>query len=252
LFASVLAEQLGIPVPSVPALLAMGAVNGLRHRSIWAPLILATIASLIGDAVWYELGRRKGHRILNQLCRISFEPDSCVSSTKDRWDRFGEYTLLFAKFIPGLSTVAPPLAGLSKMSFARYLLIDTAGSAIWAGAYLYCGFLFRNQFETVTALAGNMGRSLALLVFCPLAVYVGLKYYKRQRFIRDLRVSRVTPEELVDRITAGEDVTILDLRNRREVQEEGTRLPSAIWMDIHKLDGEINIPRDKEVVLYCS
>jgi membrane protein DedA with SNARE-associated domain len=252
LFGTVLAEQVGIPVPSVPALLAMGAVAGLGHASIWVSLMLATVAALLGDAVWYDLGRRKGYKILNLLCRISLEPDSCVSNTKDRWDRFGGYTLLFSKFIPGLSTVAPPLAGLSSMSFSRYLAIDLLGSMLWAGAYLGAGYLFRNQFETVVDRVGTMGRSLTMLVFGPLAIYIGWKYYNRRRFIRELRVARVTPEELLDMINAGEDVTVVDLRNRRELEAEGTRVPTAIWMDIHKLEEETSIPRDKEVVLYCS
>ena len=165
---TVLAEQVGIPVPSVPALLAMGAVAGLGYGSIWISLLLATVAALIGDAIWYDLGRRKGHKILNLLCRISLEPDSCVSTTKQRWDRFGGYTLLFSKFVPGIEHRSPASGrpvedDFPTLSRDRRCWGSCFGLALtWPPAT--CS---GTSSKPVVDKVGTMGRSLAMLVFGP-------------------------------------------------------------------------------------
>jgi membrane protein DedA with SNARE-associated domain len=251
LFFNVLAEQLGVPVPAVPVFIAMGSLAGSGEVSLIACVVLASVASLIGDVVWYELGRRRGHSILNFLCRVSLEPDSCVSNTTRMWTRFGPGTLVFAKFVPGLSTVAPPLAGLTRMGLWRFIWLDLAGCVVWSGAYLGVGYLFHNQIEIAVEAVRRFGSSLTALVLTGIALYVAWKYYHRRQFIRELRVARVTPEELMNMIAAGEDVTVVDLRSRLEMQADGVRLPSAIWLDRAELD-RAPIPVDREVVLYCS
>ena len=172
-----LAEQVGLPVPAVPMLLAMGMLAGMQKISILACLFLATVAGVLGDCIWYELGRRRGHAILNLLCRLSLEPDSCVSNTKEKWNRFGSYTLIFAKFVPGLSTVAPPLAGLTRMPLRQFVAFDSAGTWMWAAAYIGIGYLFHNQMERGAQLAQQLGSSLLFLACAALALYIGWKYY---------------------------------------------------------------------------
>ncbi len=253
LFLNVFCEQAGLPIPAVPVLLAMGALAGLGNFSIAAALALAIFASLICDLIWYRLGRVRGHSILNVLCRVSLEPDSCVSNTKSHFRKFGALALLFAKFVPGLNTAAAPMAGLTRMPPWKFLAADIAGAMGWSGTYLAVGYLFRNQLERAAEQAGLMGSWLLLFLATLLAAYIVWKYYQRHRFIRDLRVDRVTPEQLRNMIETGEDLAVVDLRRTLEVEHDNLKLPGAIWIDLDELDNrEHEIPRDKDVVLYCS
>src|SRR6266571_8958321 len=145
LLAWVFAEQLGLPIPSLPMMLAAGALAGTGHLSFWTSLFLVTIAALCADSFWYILGRKKGIRILQFLCKISLEPDSCVRRTEGIFSKQGARSLLVAKFLPGLGLVTPPLAGIFRMRFPRFLLFDAIGSALWAGAFLGVGYAFSGE-----------------------------------------------------------------------------------------------------------
>ena len=243
----VLAEQLGAPIPAIPVLLAMGALIAREGYSLPAALALATATSVLADYVWYLLGRTKGQSVLNQLCRISLEPDSCVSSTRTRFRELGAWALLIAKFVPGLSTMAPPMAGLSRMHWLRFLLADTAGSILWAGSYLALGLIFNRQLEDVAVIAGRFGSLLLAIVIGLLALWIGFKYWKRRRFIRSLWVSRMEPEELMARMS---EVVLIDLRTDPYRTDQ---IPGAVWFDQADLETRHHeIPRDRDVVLYCT
>jgi membrane protein DedA with SNARE-associated domain len=253
LFVNVMTEQAGLPIPAVPVLLAMGALAGLGNFSLPAALGLAISASLVSDLIWFRLGRVRGHSILNMLCRVSLEPDSCVSNTTKHFRTYGALALLFAKFVPGLNTAAAPMAGLTRMPLLKFLVADIAGAVAWSGAYLAIGDLFRNQLERAAEQAGLMGSWLVLVLVSLLAIYVAWKYYQRRRFIRGLRVARVTPEDLMKMIESGEDLAVVDLRNSLEVELDNAKLPGAIWIDLEDFDNrQVEIPRDKDVILYCS
>jgi membrane protein DedA with SNARE-associated domain len=253
LFVNVLAEQAGLPIPAIPVMLAMGALAGLGNFSFAASLGLAICAGLASDLMWFRLGRVRGHSILNLLCRISLEPDSCVSNIQTVFRRFGALALLFAKFVPGLNTAAAPMAGLIRMPLVKFLAADIAGVAAWSGSALAVGYLFRDQLEDAAEHAGRMGSWLLVVLVSLLAIYIIWKYYQRQRFIRELRVDRVTPEELMKMIESGEDLAVVDLRRLLEVEIDNEKLPGAIWIDLDELETrEQEIPRDKDVVLYCS
>lgn len=253
LFVNVFTEQAGLPIPAIPVLLAMGALAGLGNFSFAAALGLALCAALLSDLIWFRLGRVRGHSILNLLCRVSLEPDSCVSNTTKHFQKYGALALLFAKFVPGLNTAAAPLAGLTRMQPLKFLAADTAGALIWSGTYLAIGDLFRDQLERAAEQAGRMGSGLLLVLAILLAGYIGWKYYQRRRFIRGLRVARVTPEDLLQMIEAGQDLVVVDLRNSLEVELDNAKLPGAIWIDLEDLaNRQIEIPRDKDVILYCS
>ncbi len=253
LVVNVFAETLGLPVPAFPVLLGMGALAGLGNFNIWIALALAIFAALTSDLIWFRLGHVRGHSILNLLCRMSLEPDSCVSNTKSLFGKLGARALLIAKFIPGLGATAAPLAGLTRMSPLKFIAADAAGAAAWSATYLVAGFLFRNQLEYVAEQAGRMGSFLLLVLGGLLAAYVAWKYYQRRRFIRGLRVARITPEELMRMITSGEDIAVVDLRHQLEVENDNVKLPGAIWIAMGELeDRHEEIPRDKDVVLYCS
>ena len=138
----VFAEQLGMPVPSMPLLLAAGALAGTGHLSFFASLFYAMLAAVTADSIWYQLGRRKGIKVLQLLCKISLEPDSCVRRTEGLFSKQGARSLLLAKFIPGLGTVAPPLAGIFHMRPERFFFFDAMGSLLWAGTFLGLGYIF--------------------------------------------------------------------------------------------------------------
>lgn len=251
LFGVVIAEQLGAPVPAVPVLLAMGALAGLGHFSFHVALTLSVMASLIADWLWYELGKRRGISVLRTLCRISLEPDSCVTNAQTTFENQGARALLIAKFVPGLSTMAPPMSGLSGMSTATFLALDLVGSLAWSAAFLFIGWVFRNQLEDVAVWAERFGAGLGALVAALLAAYIGWKYYQRRKFIRTLRVARITPEELLGMMEAGRNPVVVDLRNA--VEQQGARVPGALLFRFSELARRhTEIPRDRDVILYCT
>jgi len=253
LFGIVLLEQAGLPLPALPILLAMGALVAAGHFNAAAVLLVVVAASLVADLVWFVLGRRHGARMLALLCRISLEPDSCVRRTENGLAAGGARTLLFAKFLPGLSTVAPPVAGMLRMRLGHFLLWDVAGVLIWAGSYLALGYAFSSQLERVAELAMGLGSRLVALVVAGLAAYVSWKYAQRRRFIRQLAIARITPEELQRRLDAGEDIVVVDLRHSLEFEADPATVPGAIHVLPDELDARhAEIPRDREVVLYCT
>jgi len=252
-FAFVFAEQIGLPIPSTPVLLAMGALAGLGKLSLVAALTLGVAASLLADTLWYWLGRNRGYSVLNLLCKIALEPDSCVRKTENVFSRYGAGSLLFAKFVPGLSTAAPPLAGLFRMRLWRFWLADGAGALLWVGGFSGLGFVFREQLEDVAMWALGMGRWLGIVLVALLAVYILWHIWQRQRFLRKLRIARVTPEELLRKIEAGEPLMIVDLRTALDVETEGHKLPGALVMAPEQLEARNQeIPRDRDIILYCT
>jgi len=253
LFAWVLAEQLGLPLPAIPILLAAGALAGAGRMNLAAALALTLAAALLSDTLWYEIGRRRGHRILNLLCRVSLEPDSCVRKTENVFGRHGAKALLYAKFVPGLNTIAPPLAGVFQLRLPHFLLYDAVGSLLWAGAFIGLGWLFSDQLERVTVYALQFGSWSLAIVFAGLAGYVAWKYIERRRFLRELRIARITPEELLGKLAAGEEVVVVDLRHRMEFEADGEKVRGALHFEPDELEARhAEIPRDRDVVLYCT
>lgn len=253
LFAFVLAEQIGTPIPSFPVLLAMGALAHRGRYSFFASIGLASLACLLCDLGWYHLGRFRGHKILNFLCRISLEPDSCVRRTEESFERHGARSLLFAKFVPGLATAAPSLAGLLRMRISSFAVWDVSGATAWAAAFVGAGYIFSAQLERASAVALGLGSVLGVLVVGALAAYLAWKYLQRQRFIRSLRIARITPEELRQKMDSGEEIVIVDLRHSSEFEADDATLPGALRLRPEQFEqNHKQIPRDRDVVLYCS
>jgi membrane protein DedA with SNARE-associated domain len=253
IFCVVLAEQVGLPIPAVPVLLGVGALAGTGGLPLIPAVVLGWIAALISDSLWYWLGRRRGASILRLLCRISLEPDSCVSNAKRSFAKLGGVSLVIAKFVPGLSTAAPPMAGVNGMPFWRFLLFDGAGSLLWVGAFLALGFAFHSQLETIAESVAAYGSGAGLIIALLLAAYIGFKLWQRQRFMRSLRTARIAPEDLFELLEAGEPLSIVDLRHSAEIEAAGVQLPGAIWFSRAELaERHLEIPRDRDVILYCS
>ena len=249
LFLWVLAEQFGVPIPSPPVLLAMGALVGRGERSLGTSMALIFVASISADFAWYFMGRRKGYSTLRTLCRISLEPDSCVSSTQDWFRRLGGWALVIGKFIPGVGSIAAPMAGATRMHWWKFLPFDGAGIVVWAGTYLGAGYLFRAQLEDVGRLASRTSVGLVAILLI-LAMWPLWKYWQRRQFLRSLRIARITPEEVMERLS---DFAIVDLRSATELNWDGRRIPGAMWFDRAELaQRHHTIPRDKDIVLYCT
>ena len=253
LFVWMAMEQLGVPIPAMPLLLAAGALAGSGRLSLAGIVLVATIASLLADVVWYELGRRKGVGVLQFLCRVSLEPDSCVRRTEQLFERHGVRSLLFAKFLPGLSTIAPPLAGVFGMRPAWFLLLAGLGAIIYAGTFAGLGYLFSAQLEIVAERALQLGEGLIAILIGALALYVLAKLWQRRRFIRRLRTARITPEELRKMLDGGEEVYIVDLRHTLDVEADPQHIPGAVVLSPDDLDARHQeIPRDRDIILYCT
>lgn len=253
LFVWVLLEQGGLPIPSIPLLLAAGALAGAGKLNLALCLVVPIIASLISDFCWYEIGKRRGGSVLNLVCRISLEPDSCARRTEDLYARLGAKSLLIAKFVPGLSSVAPPLAGIFRMRLLRFLMYDALGGLLWSATFTGLGFVFSSQLEQVAKYALRLGETLVFLLVTALAVYILYKYIQRQKFLRDLRIARITPEELKRMLDAGENIQIVDLRHSVEFEADPLTIPGALRLDPKEIEKrQQEIPRDRDVVLYCT
>ena len=253
LFIWVLLEQLGLPVPAIPLLFAAGALAGSGRLDLTSAVGLAITAALIADVLWYYLGRYRGGRVLKLLCRISLEPDSCVRRTEEVFIRHGAPSLLVAKFVPGLNAVAAPLAGISRMPVSRFILFDSLGAFVWAATGAGLGYIFSDQIEDIAVYASRWGSSLVVALGASLAAYIVWKYIQRRRFLHQLWIARISPKELMERLTAGEQVVIVDLRHPLDVEAVPYRIPGALHMSVEELEKRHEeIPRDREIVLYCS
>ena len=248
---AVLAEQLGIPVPSVPVLLAAGALSGTGSLSFGACIAIASMAAITGDIVWFMLGRRFGSSVLRLLCRIALEPDSCVQRTGDVYLKHGKWSLVFAKFVPGLNTVMTPLAGRFKLGIGRFLLFDGVGVLLWTSTYLGLGWLFRSELERLAERLFQMGKWFTVLAIVLLAIYLAYRYLRRRDLYRELRLARIAPWELKERMERGEDVLVIDLRGPVE-WDQGV-IPGATLLSPEDLATRpMDHIKDREVVLYCS
>jgi membrane protein DedA with SNARE-associated domain len=252
-FTSVLLEQAGVPIPCTPWLIASGALARLGHGTLALPIFLATIAASIGHSVWFFAGHRWGSRVLRLVCRVSLEPDVCVQRTENVFTRYGARALIVAPFIPGLTTLAPPLAGMSGMRLRRYLLLDGMGDLLWTSSFVGLGWLAGEPFFRLVGVVMGYAGSAAGFFGGALALYLAYKLLQRWRFRAQLRVDRLSAGELKRRLDSGEDLVVVDLRHRREVEDSGSTLPGALSISPEELDRRhAEIARGRDVVLFCS
>jgi membrane protein DedA with SNARE-associated domain len=253
LFLWVLLAQLGLPIPIVPMLLAGGALAGIGKLNALLVLCIAFLAALLSDQFWYQVGLRRGSKVLPFLCRIALDPESCVRRAKEIFGRYGPRSLLVAKFIPGVATAASPLAGIFHLHPLWFLLLDGLGTVLWGGILIFVGYKFGDELKALTIRTSGMGPGVGLLIPVGLAIYVVWKYLQRKRILRRLAIARVTPEEVKERLDAGEDLLILDLRHAIEFEAEPHAIPGAFSLSIEELEKQHQrIPRDREIILFCN
>jgi membrane protein DedA with SNARE-associated domain len=251
LFCWLFVEQAALPVPSIPLLLACGALA--RDGRLNPILILGygLAACLLADTAWFHAGKRGGAKVLRLLCRIALEPDSCVRQTENALLRYGLRSMLVAKFVPGLNAVAAPMAGSSGARFGRFVIFDSLGTLTWIGTYTAAGYLFAGQLEAIAHYAMRMGSGLLVILAGLLGAWIGWKFAQRKRFLRKLSVARITPEKLLDRVRAGADVLLVDLRHRRAGALD--EVPGALRIPAEELEARHGeIPRDRDIILFCS
>jgi len=241
LFWVVFVEQAGLPIPAIPLLIAAGALVGAGKISVVTVLLVPVAASLPPDLVWYYLRRVKGGKVLGFLCRISLEPESCVRDTENLFHRNGPRALLLAKFLPGFSTVTPPLAGITGMGAAAFLFYDAVGA------------LFSNQLEQLVLLFDQTGGWFLTIVGAGLAGFIGYKFFHRQKFLRDLRMAKITVDELKQRMDAGDLITVVDVRHPLALELDPETIPGALNFLMEEIEHRHQeIPRDRDIILYCS
>jgi membrane protein DedA with SNARE-associated domain/rhodanese-related sulfurtransferase len=260
LFASVFARQMCLPVPAILFLIAAGALAGSGRMTLAIALGLAIMACLLADMMWYEAGRRWGDKILHFIYGLALDPDAAARRSKETFLRHGPRTLMLAKFVVGLDAATPPLAGLSGTSRLSFIAFDTVGAALWSGAYAGLGYVLGKDLDRAAAYAARLGTLSVVVVFAALAMYAGRKLVRWHRFVHEFRMARITPEELKEKLGAGEKIMIVDLHGRRS-GARGHRhqsIPGAVCIDPHRLgrrdspNQRTPIPRDCEVVLYCT
>ena len=253
LFVFVLAEQIGLPLPALPVLLAVGALTRAGLLDLGTTIAVAVAASLLADLVWYEIGRRRGAAVLGFLCRLSLEPDSCVRRTEDLFLRHGATSLIVAKFVPGLNTAAPPLSGMLRMKPWRFLLYDLIGTLLYVTFFIGLGYAFSSQLERALEWAMGLGGAFGVVVFGPLVLYLAFKYVQRSRALRAVYVARIEPDELKRLLDGGAALAIVDMRHAVEIEAEPHTIPGALRLAPEALDwNHAAIPRDREIILFCT
>jgi len=252
-FVAVFIEQMGLPIPALPLLMTVGALAASGKFSLLLGILITVIACLIADGFWFYLGRYRGNKVLAFLCRISLEPDSCVRRTQNIFTRYGLRGVVVSKFVPAMSTIVPPLAGMSGISAGRFLLVDGFGSALYGTVFLSLGYLFSNQIEQIGAAIADMGGNALSLLAVLVGLYIAYKYWQRRRLLRELRMARITVAELRSKQEAGEEMVILDLRSKAALAEDPTLIPDAIHLSIDDIEKRREeFPRDREIIVYCS
>lgn len=255
IFGLLLVEAVGLPFPAALALVAAGA--GIAAHILWAPLILlaAISALLIGDTVQFWLGRHTGWALLGFLCRISINPETCILRSAESFYKRGKATLIIAKFIPGVNTMAAPLAGSMKMRFWQFLRLDLMGALLYTGTYLSVGYLSRDVLRAVLRgfhAAGDAMEAVILLVLAVYAVYRIMQYRKNRMYSI---VPRVQVQELAARLASeqADRVQIVDVRSHGYYDSGAARIKNSIRIEPNNLEEEVkNLPKDKDIYLYCT
>ena len=250
-FAGVLVEQLGVPLPAYPLLMLTSALAARGQFNVAALLVTAVAACLIADSVWYQIGRAHGRRVLRVLCQISLSPDACVRQTESVFTRFGPGSLMVAKFVPGFASVATALAGAMRIRRVLFLLFDLIGATLWVSVALALGRLFAPAIDDIVDMLARLGRWGLMLVALAVALFVAAKWWQRYRFNRQLRMARVSPAALAALLDSGERPLIVDVRSQAS-RDEG-RIPGAVTVQGDTEAPELDAhPKDALIVVYCA
>lgn len=248
------AARVGLPVPAAPLLVVAGGLAANGELSAPGLLAATLLANLLGDAVWFQAGRAYGHRVLKLLCRISLSPDSCVRQSESMIARWGGSSLLAAKFLPGISVVAAPMAGALGMPWLRFLSFDLAAGALWSGVFLGLGLLLSEQIQQTLDLLANAGIAAAAGLLLIVAVLVLRRWWRRRRFLREVASPRISVSEAFALIEQGLEPIFVDVRGESGRAADPRHIPGALSLEQLRIrrEQQAALPSDIELVLYCN
>jgi len=247
-FAGVLLDQGGLPLPSFSLVIVAAGVATEAGTPVWPIFALAILATLIADLIWFAGGRRFGAAMLRMICRVSLSPDSCVGNTRRIYMRWGAPSLIFSKYVPGLAAVATTLAGESRIPLARFALYDGIGAALWAGGGVALGVIFHEAIDAVLDELAVLGNSALVLLAIALLAFVAVKWWQRWRFKMRIRMARISVAELSDLLKMQVKVAILDARTADRRERTGW-IPGSVWVsDVEQLVLGVY----EQVVVYCD
>jgi membrane protein DedA with SNARE-associated domain/rhodanese-related sulfurtransferase len=249
-FALVLVEQVGLPLPTYPVLIVAGAWSAQGGPALWRIGVAAVAACLLADLAWYAAGHRIGSRVLKAMCRLTLEPDSCVSDTEHLFGRFGTRVLVVAKFVPGLGAVATAMSGVVKARLRGFMTYDAIGATLWAGSAIAIGSIFHDAVDDVFSELAALGRVGGLLILALLSAFIALKLWRRHQFFQELRMARISVQELNRLQEQGAPLLLIDARPSASRERDGM-IPGAVAFEALLLDAEQS-RRGGEVVVYCA
>ncbi|CAG0993892.1 putative membrane protein [Burkholderiales bacterium] len=249
---NVLLQQLGLPIPAVPTMIVAGAMAATSGLSAPGVFSISVLASVVADLLWFLAGRRYGYRVLKFLCRVSLSPDACVRQTEGIFERYGFFSVVVSKFVPGFSTVAPPIAGALDMGLGAFLGAAFASAALWVGAAMGAGWLFSAQVDWLLAWMGANAALAATLVGALLAAYVLYKAWQRWRLARFVAASRITVDELASMLDTEAPPHLVDIGSNL-AHGHRPHIPGAVLLDLDEIDARADeFPSDRDIVLYCA
>jgi len=250
-FVNVLLQQLGLPIPAVPTMMVAGALAAGGHMNGLAAFLLSVFASLVADLVWFWAGRRFGYPVLRFLCQVSLSPDTCVRQTEGIFERWGFYSVVVSKFVPGFSTVAPPIAGALRMSVGGFVMASIASATLWVGAAMGTGYLFTDQIAFVLAwMAAHLGLA-AIAVMVVAGGYIAVKAWQRWRLARFVSASIIEIDELRAALDADPRPLVIDIGSRL-AQQSRPHIPGAALFDLEGITNVEDFPADRDIVIYCA
>lgn len=248
---NVLLQQLGLPIPAVPTMMLAGALAMAGRIDFVQAFAISIAASLVADLLWFWAGRRYGYPVLRFLCRISLSPDTCVRQTEGIFERWGFFSVVVSKFVPGFSTVAPPIAGALKMRVGAFALASSASAALWAGSAMVAGAIFARQIGLALAWMAAHFALAALAIAAVLVAYVLAKAFQRYRMARLLAASMISIDELRDRLGGDPRPFIIDVGSAL-AQQSRAHIPGAVMLDLDAIARADDFPDDRDIIVYCA
>jgi len=253
IFVWVFLDQAALPLPSIPLLIAAGALTALGGLNGVAVIVTATIAALLADVIWYQLGKRGGDKAISYVCKLSLEPDSCVTTTRNAFGRFGPFTIVIAKYLPGVQTLAPASAGFIGAPFGGFMLLDLLGTLLYVVPFVAGGYLFQPQLLAALTAMGELGDGIWPPLLVIAALYIAFKAAQWIVFFRGHRLRRLSAEDLHARRSNGEEITIIDLRQRLDYELQPLAIPGALRIPITEIAKRRDeVPDHHDVALVCT
>jgi membrane protein DedA with SNARE-associated domain/rhodanese-related sulfurtransferase len=247
-FISVLLDQGGLPTPSYAPMIVTAALATNAGESLWPILLVGSMAAVLADIIWFAGGRRYGAQLLRLMCRLSISPDSCVGTTRRIYERFGAPSLMLAKYIPGFAAVSTTLAGQAGTSWPRFLVFDVLGSVLWVSGAVILGAVFHEAVEVLLNTLEDLGHIAILMLLVALALFLAYKVWQRHRFLREIRMTRISSDELRAEMQAMPGLMLVDVRSAESRARSGWIAGSINVRDV----SELNIDPDNSIVVYCD